>query len=187
MRGESTTKNVADRIRRITSSLITEDTARRRNGSTATLEDRMAHHRTPGVSIAAIRDHEIEWACGFGVKEVGKPDRITSETVFQAGSISKPVAAAAALRLVDEGKIDLDADVNRYLRSWKVPANDGWQPIVTLRQLLSHTGGTTVHGFPGYAQGEAIPTLIQVLNGEEPANTPAVRVNAILVATDSPT
>src|SRR5436309_1078733 len=159
--GPGGSREVEERIGRVMRSLILEDAARRQDGKRATLEERMAHHRTPGVSVAVICEGEIEWARGFGVKEAGKPEPITLETLFQAGSISKPVAAAAALRLVDEGRIDLDADVNRYLRSWRVPANDGWQPVVTLRQLLSHTGGTTVHGFPGYPQGDALPTLIQ--------------------------
>jgi CubicO group peptidase (beta-lactamase class C family) len=139
----------------------------------------MAHHHTPGLSIAVIHQDEIEWAQGYGVKEAGKPEPVTADTLFQAGSISKPVAAVAALRLVEAGRLDLDADVNCYLTSWRVPANQGWQPKVTLRQLLSHTGGLTVHGFPGYAQGQSTPTSVQVLNGEEPANTPPVRVDIL--------
>src|SRR5947208_16880677 len=138
----------------------------------------MAYQETAGVSVAVIQNGEIEWARRFGVKEAGKPEPVTAETLFQAGSISKPVAAMAALRLVQEGRIDLDEDVNTYLTSWKVPPNGPWQPRVTLRQLLSHTGGTTVHGFPGYPRGSAVPTMRQVLDGEQPANTSAVRVNA---------
>ena len=139
------------------------DTARR-----SSLKDRMAHFHTPGVSIAVVNDGRIEWASGFGVKEWGKPDPVTDETIFQAGSISKPIFAMAVMRLVQDGKLDLDRDVNRYLKSWKVPANESWQPRVTLRQLLSHTAGLTVHGFPGYARSEKIPTVAEILDGRPP-------------------
>jgi CubicO group peptidase (beta-lactamase class C family) len=130
------------------------------------------------VSIAVIHHGVIEWAQGFGVTSVGGPP-VTAETLFQAGSISKPVAAMAALRLVQEKKLSLDADVNTELTNWKLPdAPVAEGKPVTLRELLTHTGGTTVHGFPGYATDAAVPSLVQVLNGEKPANTPAIRIEA---------
>ncbi len=140
------------------------------------LVDRMEALHVPGVSVAVIHDGKIEWARGFGVAKVGGA-MVTPETMFQAGSISKPVAAMAVLKLVQEGKLKLDEDVNKELVTWKLPesAAANGKPV-TLRELLTHTGGTTVHGFPGYAQGEPVPTLVQVLDGEKPANTPAVRV-----------
>ena len=141
-----------------------------------TLQERMAALHVPGVSMAVIHHGVIEWAQGFGVMKVGGP-AVTAETLFQAGSISKPVAALAALKLVQEGKLSLDADVNTELKSWKLPYGpEAKGKAVTLRELLTHTGGTTVHGFPGYAAGEPVPTLVQVLNGVKPANTPAIRV-----------
>ena len=85
-----------------------------------TLSDRMAAWHVPGVSIAVIHHGVIEWAQGFGVASVGGAP-VTAETLFQAGSISKPVAAMAALRLVQEGKLSLDTDVNKTLTSWKLP------------------------------------------------------------------
>jgi CubicO group peptidase (beta-lactamase class C family) len=98
--------------------------------------------------------------------------------LFQAASISKPVAATALLRLVDEGKLDLDRPVNDYLTSWKLPENRFTATEkVTLRRLVSHSAGTTVHGFPGYAEGDAIPTVPQILDGAKPANTAPVRVD----------
>jgi CubicO group peptidase (beta-lactamase class C family) len=104
---------------------------------------------------------------------------VTAETMFQAGSISKPLAAMAALHLVQEGKLSLDADVNTELTSWKLPdAPVAAGKHVTLRELLTHTGGMTVHGFPGYATDAAVPTLVQVLNGEKPANTAAILIEA---------
>src|SRR5438874_4040692 len=128
-----------------------------RNDPCQMLQDRMNADHVPGVSVAVIHNGEIEWAQGFGVVRLGGAP-VTAETLFQAGSISKPVAAMAALRLVQEGKIELDEDVNRYLTSWKVPPNGQWQPRVTLRQLLSHTAGLTIHGFPGYLPSRPIPT-----------------------------
>jgi CubicO group peptidase (beta-lactamase class C family) len=138
----------------------------------------MKEVNVPGVSIAVIHDGKIEWARGFGVSSVGGSP-VTAETMFQAGSISKPLTAMAALRLVEQGKLSLDVDINTLLTSWKLPADPAaaGKPV-TLRELLSHTGGTTVHGFPGYASNVPVPTLVQVLNGEKPANTPAIRSEA---------
>jgi CubicO group peptidase (beta-lactamase class C family) len=167
------------KIERIVSRLLPECSLSNRFGEEATLVDRLTHYKTPGISIAVVNDFEIEWARGFGVKEWGKAAPVTEQTIFQAGSISKPLFAIGVMRLVQEGRINLDDDINRYLRSWKIPANEGWQPKVTLRQLLSHTAGLTVHGFPGYADSEPIPTVEQILDGRAPADTSAVRVNLI--------
>jgi CubicO group peptidase (beta-lactamase class C family) len=143
-----------------------------------TLSERMAALHVNGVSIAVIHRGVIEWAQGFGVMSEGGP-LVTAETLFQAGSISKPVAAMAALHQVQLGKLSLDADVNSVLTSWKLPdAPVAAGKPVTLRELLTHTGGTTVHGFPGYATDAPVPSLVQVLNGEKPANTPAIRTEA---------
>jgi CubicO group peptidase (beta-lactamase class C family) len=141
------------------------------------LAERMAADRVPGVSIAVINDGEIEWARGFGVDRTGGLP-VTAETLFQAGSISKPVTALAVLRLVEAGKLSLDDDVNQYLKTWKVEENDFTQKKkVTLRGLLTHTAGMTVHGFRGYAPGATLPTAVQILNGAVPANTPRIFVD----------
>jgi len=142
------------------------------------LKERMAEMHVPGVSIAVVHNGVIEWAQGFGVAQLeGKP--VTADTLFQAGSISKPVAAMAALHLVQQGKLSLDVDINQSLTSWKVPASAAAPgATVTLRELLTHTAGFTVHGFPGYAADETVPTLLQVLNGEKPANTPPIRLES---------
>ena len=139
--------------------------------SPGSLSERMAFYNTPGVSVAYIHGGRIAWTRTYGLAASGVP--VTVDTRFQAASISKPVTALAVLHLVQAGKLDLDADVNQYLKSWKVPrAEDG--KVITLRELLSHTAGLTVHGFAGYAQGQPVPTLVQVLNGEKPANSPAI-------------
>ena len=141
------------------------------------LSDRMAELHVPGVSIAVIHDGEIQWARGFGVTRVGGPP-VTAKTLFQAASISKPVSALAVLQLVQAGRLDLDTDVNRYLKSWKTPSNAFTEKHpITLRELLTHNAGVTVHGFRGYASDAPIPTLTQVLDGTPPANSPAIRVD----------
>jgi len=143
---------------------------------TNSLEDLMAQYRVPGVSIAIIRDGEIEWARGFGKADVEDERPVTPDTLFQAASISKPVAATAALRMVEEGLLDLDEDVNQKLTSWQVPANEHTaKKPVTLRGLLTHSAGMTVHGFPGYAEGVEAPDAVGVLEGE--GNTDPIRVD----------
>ena len=138
----------------------------------------MKHWKVPGLSIAVVRDFKVEWARSYGVKDIETNEPVTTETLFQAGSISKPVAAMVALKRVQDGKISLDENINSKLQTWKLPDNEFTaKKKVTLANLLSHTGGLTVHGFPGYAAGAKIPTLPQVLDGTEPANTEAVRVN----------
>jgi CubicO group peptidase (beta-lactamase class C family) len=141
---------------------------------------RMDALHVPGASVAVIDGGKLAWARGYGVTaaEGGKP--VNAETLFQAASISKHVAAIVALHLVDEGKLSLDEDVNVKLRSWKVPENEFTsKEKVTLRRLLNHSAGLTVHGFPGYAAGEPVPTLVQVLDGAKPANTAPIRVDVV--------
>ncbi len=142
----------------------------------AQLLDCMTRYHVPGASIAVIADYQLEWACGYGVCEVGRSEPVTPDTVFQVGSVSKPVTALAALRLVQEGILDLDEDLNASLVSWKVPTNRTGPSRVTLRHLLSHTAGLTACWYLGFRQGTKMPTLLQVLNGEPPAYPRPVRV-----------
>jgi CubicO group peptidase (beta-lactamase class C family) len=141
------------------------------------LDEAMAAYQTPGVGIAVIEGGRISETRYAGVREVGRPDHVTEQTRFQAGSISKSVAAACALRLVADGLLDLDQDVNDKLRTWRIPANGVWQPRVTLRQLLSHTAGLTVHGFFGYPAGVPVPSVPDVLDGK--GNSEPVRVTSL--------
>jgi CubicO group peptidase (beta-lactamase class C family) len=143
------------------------------------LSGRMAELKVPGVSIAVIHDGRVEWARGYGVTKLGGAP-VTEKSLFQAASISKPVFALAVLRLVDAGKLDLDTNVNDYLRAWKVPDNEFTaKQKVTLRRLLSHSAGLTVHGFPGYSSTEKVPSTVQVLDGASPANTAPIRVDLV--------
>lgn len=145
--------------------------------ATRTLAEEMKRLHVPGVSVAVIKDGKIAWARGFGVAYENGP-AITAQTLFQAASISKPVTAMAALKMVEEGKLALDADINTVLTGWKLPAANGDAANASLRQLLSHTAGTSVSGFPGYAADKPVPTLVQVLDGAAPANTKPVRVDS---------
>jgi len=140
------------------------------------LSERMAHYRVPGVSVAVLSGSRVEWAKGYGVLEAGRREAVDRETLFQAASISKPVAALAALREVADGRVSLDAPVNQALLTWKLPDTPYTvgRPV-TLRSLLSHTAGLGVHGFPGYGQTESLPLLRDVLDGTTLANTPAIR------------
>ena len=137
---------------------------------------RMEYYKVPGVSIAVVRNGKISWAKGYGLANTKTGSKVEVNTMFQAGSISKPLAALAALKLVQEGKLDLDKDVNNYLKGWKIPKNTFTKnKKVTLRGLLTHSAGVTVHGFPGYTQKDRFPDIITVLNGK--GNTSAIRVD----------
>jgi CubicO group peptidase (beta-lactamase class C family) len=167
---------VAPRIQRVEQGLLPAVLIKGNPGWA--IQERMKHYKIPGVSIAVINNFKVEWARGYGVKDLETNELVTTETLFQAGSISKPVAAMVALKRVEQGKIALDENINNKLTSWKLPDNEFTaKKKVTLANLLSHTAGLTVHGFPGYAVGEKLPTLPQVLDGAPPANTAPVRVD----------
>jgi CubicO group peptidase (beta-lactamase class C family) len=143
-----------------------------------TLRQLMEIYKIPGLSIAVFDGHALVWAKAYGVTQSGGSDAVALDTLFQAASISKPVTALAALHFVEKGRWTLDENINDRLISWKVPENEHTRvQKVTLRRLLSHTAGTTVHGFPGYAVSQPRPSLVQVLDGEQPANSSPVRVD----------
>jgi CubicO group peptidase (beta-lactamase class C family) len=140
------------------------------------LSQRMLHYRVPGISVAVIDHCRIVDARGFGTSAGGGPP-ITTRTLFQAGSISKTVTAVAALRLVEEGRLELDGDVRPALKSWTLKQSPPLTGApVTLRRLLNHTAGLNEVGGKGYPRGAPLPTLAQILDGEAPANTPPIRV-----------
>jgi CubicO group peptidase (beta-lactamase class C family) len=144
-----------------------------------TIEERLAHWNVPGISVAVIRDGKIAWAKGYGVKQEGTENKIDADTAFSVGSMSKVATAAITLRLVALGKLDLNRDVNEYLTRWQVPDNEFTEMrAVTLRGIMSHSAGLTVHGFPDFQPGAKLPTVIDTLNGTKPAWTSPVRVFA---------
>jgi CubicO group peptidase (beta-lactamase class C family) len=142
-----------------------------------TLRELMTELAVPGVSITVIKDFRVHWAKAYGVADVSTGAPVDTDTIFQAASISKPVAAMGVLRAVQDGRFSLDGDVNTILKSWKVPGSEltAKQPV-TPRVLLSHTSGADDgFGFPGYAPTAPLPTLPQILNGEKPSNVGPVR------------
>lgn len=138
------------------------------------LVQHMRDLHVPGVSIAYVHDGRIAWTGAFGVRSTNGP-ATTPDTRFQAASLSKAVTAFGVLREVQAGRLDLDADVRGYLKRWRIPENDFTRGHkITLRQLLSHTAGMSVHGFAGYAADAPLPDIVQVLNGDGPANSPPI-------------
>jgi len=170
-----------ERQQRVEAGLWQEPVTHPRGPETRTIAAAMARHRVPGCAVAVIDAGEIAWSRGYGAtaSDAPEPVAVGVDTLFQACSISKPVAAMAVHRLVQAGRVDLDEDVNAYLASWQLPANGDWQPRVTLRHLLSHTAGLTTCWYPGYRRGAALPTILQTLQGVAPANTPPVRATAL--------
>ena len=140
------------------------------------LADRMKKYKINGLSIAVIHNYEIEWAGGYGFADVTENRPVTEKTLFQAASISKSLNSLGVLKLALEKKLDLNTDINNYLVTWKFPYDEksGNKPI-TITNLLSHTAGLTVSGFPGYEKGDTLPSLQQILDGQYPANTGPVR------------
>src|SRR5262249_22998185 len=145
------------------------------------LEDLMKAFHDPGLTVAVIDGYKIVWAKAYGVTDYESKTPATTKTLFQAGSISKPVAATGMMSMVQQGKFSLDDDVNLKLKTWKVPENEFTKDQkVTLRRLASHTAGLTVHGFPGYDVDEKVPTVVEILNGTKPAaNTDPIRVDFV--------
>ncbi len=145
------------------------------------LLDRMKFHRVPGLSIAVIHNYRVEWAKAYGLADTVARTPVTTETLFSAGSISKLVTAGAALALVQEGKLTLDAPINDALRSWKLADNDFTRAApVTLRRLLSHQGGTSQSSYWGFVPGQytgALPSVVDILSGQPAAKSRAVGVN----------
>ena len=171
---ETTTNN--DAIAQIESAILPRFAIEGEAIAASSLAERMEAENVHGVSIAVAIDGKLAWARAYGLADKDAYRPATPETLFQAASLSKPVAAMAALKLVEDGVLDLDSNINKALRSWKLPENAFTaERKVTLRGLLTHTAGTNVSGFPGYASSETVPTALEVLKGE--GNTDAIRVS----------
>ena len=166
--------DVEERIRLVENSLA--GWVQTGENDTWNLTDRMKKYNINGLSIAVIHNYKIDWAKGYGFADVSEKRPVTEKTLFQAASISKSVNSLGVLKLVQEKRLDLNDDINKYLKSWKFPYDEkSNNKFITLTNLLSHTGGLTVSGFPGYAKGEVLPSLPQILDGQKPANTGPVR------------
>lgn len=142
------------------------------------IQERMDYYKVPGVSIAVVENGKIKWAKGYGYANTETGTKVDVNTLFQAGSISKPLAALSALKLFENDSLELNKDVNYYLKDWQIPENKFTETEkVTLEKLLTHTAGMTVHGFPGYQQTDEFPEIIDVLNGN--GNTAKIIVDTI--------
>ena len=145
---------------------------------TWTIEERMVHYGVPGMSIAVVHDYKIAWTKNYGYVDKEQSSPVTDNTLFQAASISKPVSAYAALKMVEDGQLALDKNVNDYLTSWQIPENEFTEiEKVTLERLVSHKAGMTVHGFWGYSSDLEVPNLIDLLNGKGAANSDPILVD----------
>jgi len=145
----------------------------------AVVQALMKRFNVPGVGIAIIKDFKVVATYAYGVADVATGAPVTPETMFQAASISKPVAAMASLKAVQDGRFSLDQDINTILKSWKLPGGAFTKDRpVTPRSLMSHTSGTgDAFGFPGYPLQAPLPSIAQILDGvQPPSNLRAVRL-----------
>jgi CubicO group peptidase (beta-lactamase class C family) len=148
------------------------------NSKTYSLSDRIDFYKVPGVSIAVINNNKIEWAKAYGTLNVDTGTPVTTESYFEAASTTKMLTSAVVLHFAGKGLIDLDSDVNMYLKSWKIPENEFTkEKKVTLRLLLTHQAGLPSTNYP--YEEDTTPSLIQVLKGELPAQNKAAVVEYI--------
>jgi CubicO group peptidase (beta-lactamase class C family) len=146
------------------------------DGKPYTLSERMKHFNVQGLSVAVIDNYQIVWAKGYGFADKKEGRKVTTGTLFEPGSISKTLNAVGILQLAQQGKLDLYQDINQYLVNWKFPYDTvSHDKKITTAQLLSHTAGLSVHGFPGYQRDSAIAVVTDILDGRTPSNTEAVR------------
>lgn len=165
-------QNVNDKIKLFENDFYHWDKSKKKTS----LKDRMSFYNVNAVSIAVIKDYKIEWARAYGFADASEKRIATPQTLFQAGSISKTINSLGILKLVQEGKLGLDDDINNYLKTWKFPYDDVSKGRkITIANLLNHNAGLSVHGFGGYEKGAALPTTVQTLDGLKPSNSGAVR------------
>lgn len=175
---ESNTNTTVDLIKRVESGLTTRVYIE--GDSTWSIEERMKHYGIPGVSIAIIHNGEIAWTKAYGVTDTKSQTPVTTQTLFQAAATSMPVTAYGALGLVEQHQLDLDENVNSYLKSWKVPENDFTKKKkVTIKNLLNHSAGIYPRGTGNYSINANIPTLVEILNGTPPAINEPITVNKV--------
>ena len=174
----SDNKTLDDRISRIENGLLSDLLIHYKDSTIQnrySIEQRMEELKIPGLSIAVLHNGVIDWAKGYGMVDIAENRKVNSETLFQAGSISKPIAATRVLQLAENGVVDLDQNVNNYLSVWKLPDNEfTTTEKVTTRRILNHTAGLTIGGFLGYKKVDTIPTVPDILDGQ--GNTDPVRV-----------
>lgn len=166
-------QSVNDKIKSFENNFLSWDQTKTKKW---TLKERMAFYNMNAVSIAVIKDYKVEWTKAYGYADVAQNRKATPQTLFQAASISKSINSLGVLQLVEQGKLGLDDDINNYLKTWKFPYDSlSKGQKISVANLLSHKAGLSVHGFAGYQKGQELPTIAQILNGQKPSNSPAVR------------
>lgn len=141
--------------------------------------DRMKYYNVPGVSIAVIKDYKIDWAKGYGLADTLQKTPVTTETMFSAGSISKFLMAVTALKMIENGQIELEKPINNYLTTWKIAENNFTKKTpITIRMLLSHSAGTSQSSYFGFTPTQPLPTIVEILNGAKISETRPVVVNS---------
>lgn len=142
--------------------------------------DRMKFHQVPGISVAILRKYKVAEIKHFGVTSSLNEKAVEDTSLFEAGNQGSAFLPTLIFQRVREGKLDLDTDINRYLKSWKVPESAlNVRHPVTLRHLLAHRSGFVYHKYYGYSPDKPVPTLTQVLKGEAPSQTPATKVETV--------
>ncbi|EZH75673.1 hypothetical protein ATO12_02470 [Aquimarina atlantica] len=144
------------------------------------VEDLMEQYKVPGLRIVFVDKGEISWSKSYGYANLKDSIKVDKNTVFTGASLGKPVTAMAALKLVEQGILNLDEDVNKKLKGWKVPVNEFTQKEkVTVRRLIGHTSGFNRYYGPNYMPYETLPTIEQTLKGEQPSKHPAAKLVAV--------
>jgi CubicO group peptidase (beta-lactamase class C family) len=177
---ETPKSRMRQRMRAVESGLLKAVVFKGQEPEKMKFEERMQYYTIPGVSIAVVYKNRIDWARAYGIKDAYQPEPVTADSLFQAAALSQPVSALAALHFVDKGQLSLDSDVNSYLSSWKLPDSKMTRERkVFLRDLLSHSAGLMPFEYKGYPQSEPLPFLMQILDGQKPADSPAARIYAL--------
>lgn len=131
---------------------------------------RLESYGVPGAAVAVAMNGEVAWAKGYGLADRERGEPVKTDTVFQAASISKTLTAWGVMRLVEQGRVELDAPVERYLRRWRLPDapsnGDGSNAAtgVTIRRLLSHSAGLNITEYLGYTPDTSLPAVEEVLS-----------------------
>lgn len=165
---------VQDRIKNVENSLVGWAQIKDNDFVKWKIIDRMKFYNVPAVSIAVINNGKIEWLKAYGLADKNENRKADVNTLFQAASVSKMINALGILKISEEHLIEIDEPVNIYLESYGITQADSVNGPVTIANLLSHTAGFNNPGFEGYEYGDTIPTLMQIINGNSPANNPPI-------------
>ena len=166
-------QNINEKIKSFENNLNVWDKTKHKK---STLKERMDFYEVNAISIAVVKDYKIEWVKAYGFADVFEKRPTTTETLFQAASISKSFNSLGILKLVEAQKLNLDQDINTFLKTWKFPYDSiSKGKKINIARLLNHMAGLSVGGFGGYEKGQALPSITQILDGVKPANSNAVR------------